>query len=59
MCLFYFFYIHKRTADSVSTRKPAEILPTNYPTEPSRLMASNFWASTANSIGSLLSTSLA
>ena len=30
----------------------------NYPTEPSRLISSNFCASTANSIGSLFNTSL-
>jgi hypothetical protein len=30
----------------------------SYPTDPSRLISSNFCASTANSIGSLLSTSL-
>ena len=30
----------------------------NYPTLPSKLISKSFWASTANSIGSLLSTSL-
>jgi hypothetical protein len=29
-----------------------------YPTEPSREISNNFWASTANSIGNLFKTSL-
>ena len=54
ICVTFSFRYHSRFSTSA-----LGLSPNRYPTEPSKLIDSSFWASTANSMGSFASTSRA